>query len=45
MQRHVPWSIATLRERLANAIANLFAQNPTRHRHRPEKARENARAF
>jgi hypothetical protein len=45
MQRHVPWSIATLRERLANAIANLFAETPTRDRRRPEKARENARVF
>lgn len=45
MQRHVPWSIATLRERLANAIANLFVPTPTRGRRRPEKARKNVRAL
>lgn len=43
MQRHVPWSIATLRERLANAIANLFTPTPTRGSRLSEKTRDTVR--
>jgi hypothetical protein len=45
MQRHVPWSIATLRERLANAIAHLFEPTPTGIRRRAKTEREHARTF